>query len=50
MEAAVYNRPDLGVETKLVGPAIIEEMSGTTVLPPDCGMDVDRLGNLIIGV
>jgi N-methylhydantoinase A len=50
MEASVYNRPDLGVEATLVGPAIIEEMSGTTVLPPDCRMDVDRLGNLIIGV
>ena len=30
------------------GPLVIEEQSSTTVVPPDCTMTVDDLGNLLI--
>ena len=46
----VYAREHLPVEVQLPGPAIIEEMSSTTVVLPHRGFRVDRVGNIIIEV
>ncbi len=47
-DTAVYYRDELAPGHTLVGPAIVEEKSCTTVIPPGFGMHVDRLGNLVI--
>jgi N-methylhydantoinase A len=44
----VYHRSRLTAGTRLEGPAVIEEMSSTTVLAPGHAATVDALGNLII--
>jgi N-methylhydantoinase A len=46
----VYRRPDLRAGLSLVGPAIIEEMSSTTVIAPEQTMAVDDYGNLIVQI
>jgi len=48
--ATVVARDDLGVGTKLDGPAIVEEATATTVVPPGCTLAVDRYGSLVITV
>jgi N-methylhydantoinase A len=47
-DAAIYHRGDLPSGAVLMGPAIIEEMSSTTVLPPDWRAQVDAYGNLFM--
>jgi N-methylhydantoinase A len=44
----VYDRERLVVGAELLGPAVIEEMSSTTVLAPTQSLRVDPYGNLII--
>ncbi|WP_142846741.1 hydantoinase/oxoprolinase family protein [Telmatospirillum sp. J64-1] len=46
----VYAREKLPLETTLSGPAIVEEMSSTTVIPPASKFQVDRAGNIIISI
>ncbi|HVL76766.1 MAG TPA: hydantoinase/oxoprolinase family protein [Noviherbaspirillum sp.] len=46
----VYERSLLPVDTAIAGPAIIEEMSSTTVVLPRHSFKVDTLGNIIIRV
>ena len=46
----VYRRADLRGGDLLDGPAIIEQMDATTVIPPDAAAAVDALGNLCIDV
>lgn len=47
-ETPVYRRLKLPVGDVLQGPAIIEEMSSTTLIPPDARFHIDRAGNIII--
>jgi N-methylhydantoinase A len=47
-EAAVLHRPRLAPGTRREGPALIEEDSSTTIVPPDYTFGIDDLGNLII--
>lgn len=47
-ESAVYDRDLLPAGTLIDGPAVIEEMSSTTVLGPDHHARVDAFGTLII--
>jgi len=49
-EASVWERVALSAGWKVQGPAIVEEFSSTTVIPPGCGAEVDSLGNLLIHV
>ena len=35
---------------KIAGPAVIEQMDSTTVLPPGAMLTADRHGNLIISI
>lgn len=48
VETPVYQRAELPVGPGFHGPAIIEEMSSTTVLLPNQHAHVDRHGNLIV--
>lgn len=47
-ETPVYDRLRLAPGASLSGPAVIEEMSSTTVLAPGQSLHVDAYGNLVI--
>lgn len=47
-EAAIYDRELLRAGDTIRGPALIGEYTATTVLPPGCSLEVDRIGNLLI--
>jgi N-methylhydantoinase A len=44
----IYERDALPVDTRLAGPAVIDEMSATTLVPPGARVCVDRAGNLLL--
>ncbi|MEJ0019549.1 MAG: hydantoinase/oxoprolinase family protein [Acetobacteraceae bacterium] len=44
----VFDRGGLAVGARLAGPAVIDEMSATTLVPPGCGVTVDAAGNLLL--
>lgn len=44
--APVYRREKLAIEADLAGPAVVEQMDATTVVPPGARLAVDPLGNL----
>jgi N-methylhydantoinase A len=46
----VVSRDELGVGAVLVGPAIVEEATATTVVPPGCTLTVDRYGSLVVTI
>lgn len=46
----VYRRANLGPGVKIVGPAVVEEMSSTTVIRPGQRLEVDAYGNLIVHI
>ena len=50
LETPVLRRERLPEGTQLAGPAIIEEMSSTTVLHPGQSLRVDPSGNLVIAI
>jgi N-methylhydantoinase A/oxoprolinase/acetone carboxylase beta subunit len=43
-----WRRAALKAGNRLTGPAIVEQMDSTTVIPPGLGARVDRYGNLLI--
>ena len=45
---AIYDRQELPVGPEIKGPAVIEEMDSTTVVPSDGKVAMDDFGNLII--
>ena len=44
----VYDRTRLGAGHRFDGPAIVEEMDSTTLVLPNCSVEVDGYGNLLI--
>ncbi len=50
LEAVVYRRGDIPLNVEIEGPAIIEEMSATTVVLPGQQAALDRNGNIVIEV
>ena len=44
----IYERDALPVGARLAGPAVIDEMSATTLVPPGARLCVDRAGNLLL--
>ncbi|KLU21911.1 5-oxoprolinase [Caballeronia mineralivorans PML1(12)] len=48
LDTPVYRRNELSIDSRLEGPAIIEEMSSTTVVLPRQTCTVDEIGNLCI--
>lgn len=49
-ETPVYKREHLPADAALSGPAIIEQMDSTTLLPPGDRMETDAMGNLILTI
>ena len=47
-EAIVYERGNLITDKEIQGPAILEEMSSTTVVPPNYKATTDEVGNLTL--
>ena len=47
-EVPVYARDDLGAGCSMHGPAIIEQLDATSVIPPDHRLEVDRFGHLVV--
>jgi len=50
VETPIYWRDDLPRDLAISGPAIIEQLDSTIVLPPECRARGDDLGNLIVEV
>jgi N-methylhydantoinase A len=48
VEAAIYDRAQLGAGARLTGPAIIEEAASCAVIPPGLRAHIDDYGNLHI--
>jgi N-methylhydantoinase A len=46
VETPVYSRSDLGAGTVLEGPAVIDQLDSTTVIPPGWGAEVDEWLNI----
>ncbi len=49
-DTPVYWRTELPTGASLEGPAIIDQLDATTVLPPGASMTVDRWGNIVMRV
>lgn len=50
VETPIYHRDKLPLECTFSGPAIVEQMDATTVIPPDGTVNIDRFGNLMIRI
>ena len=50
VETPIYDRASLGAGQSLSGPAIIDEMSSTTIVEPGQSVRVDKAGNLIVEI
>ncbi|MGE4220835.1 MAG: hydantoinase/oxoprolinase family protein, partial [Alphaproteobacteria bacterium] len=50
VETPVYDRDRLPADAMFAGPAIIEQMDATTVVPPEAEVQTDAFGNLFIEV
>ena len=48
VETPIYWRPDIGAGARIVGPAIIEQLDATTVVPPGTVAEVDAWLNHIL--
>ncbi|ESR23810.1 hydantoinase/oxoprolinase family protein [Lutibaculum baratangense] len=49
-DTPIYRRTSLPLETSFEGPAVVEQMDATTVIPPDARVLIDRFGNLMIHI
>ena len=47
---AIYDRYRLKANNRFPGPAIVEEIDSTTLIPHGCTVNVDDYGNLLIDV
>ncbi|MGB6719710.1 MAG: hydantoinase/oxoprolinase family protein, partial [Terracidiphilus sp.] len=45
-----YRRDDLVPGDAIEGPAMITEYTAATLVPPECAVQVDGFGNLVIAV
>jgi N-methylhydantoinase A len=50
VETLVYRRDDLSPGSRFDGPAIVEQLDSTTVVPPGFSAEVDRFLNIILRV
>ena len=48
VDTNVYRRESLPADATLTGPAIIEQMDTTTVVPPQSKVRIDPIGNIFI--
>jgi N-methylhydantoinase A len=49
-DTPIYWRPDLPAGVSFSGPAIVEQLDSTTVVPPGARAEVDRYLNIVIRV
>jgi N-methylhydantoinase A len=49
-ETAIYWRPDLSAGAKIEGPAIIEQLDSTVLVPPGTLAEIDRFLNVVMRV
>jgi N-methylhydantoinase A len=49
-ETAIYWRPDLAAGAKIEGPAIIEQLDSTVLVPPGTLAEIDRFLNVVMRV
>jgi len=50
VKTPIFQRDSLSVDENLQGPAIVEQLDATTLIPPSGKAMVDRLGNIIIDI
>jgi N-methylhydantoinase A len=50
VETDLYQREQLGAGATFSGPAIVEQMDSTVVVPPEASVEVEQTGNLIIEI
>jgi N-methylhydantoinase A len=50
VETPTFARPELLAGNRIEGPALIEEHASTTVALPGDSVEVDAIGNLVIGI
>ncbi len=50
VESAVWRREDLGLGTRIEGPAVIEQLDATTLVPPGATANVDAALNILISI
>ena len=48
IETPIFDRAELAVGARLSGPAVVDEMSATTLVPTGWDLSVDRSGNLLL--
>lgn len=48
VETSIYERTDIFPGDVITGPAIVEQMDATTVIPPQVVCRTDQYGNLIL--
>ncbi len=48
VDTPVWSRPSLAVGFRTTGPAVVEQMDSTTLVPPGMDMEVDPYGNLVL--
>ncbi len=48
IDCPIYGRSDLAYGSRIRGPAIIEEFTATTIIPPGFMSDIDEYGNILI--
>jgi N-methylhydantoinase A len=48
IDCAIYDRKDFYAGDTFSGPAIVEQMDATTVIPPDVRCEVDDFGNMML--
>jgi N-methylhydantoinase A len=49
-DAPIFDRSALPVGARITGPAVIDDMSATTLVPPGSEITVDRAGNLLLEI
>lgn len=50
LDTAVYRREQLGLDQTVAGPAIIEQLDTTTIVPPGCTATVHASGSLVLRI
>ena len=50
VETPVYGRASIPLEAEFIGPAVVEQMDATTVIPPGAKVKNDRFGNLMVSI
>ncbi len=49
-DTPIFDRSALPIGARITGPAVIDEMSATTLVPPGSEVTVDRTGNLLLEI